>query len=128
MKISVVTPEKKVLDMECVSCVLPLYDGEIGIENNRSPLIGRVGFGELRIKTESGTERYYVDGGFVEVLDNNISIMTGNAIPTTELNADEASKQLEEALAVIATTDDVFATKERKVKQARAKLRLAPRK
>ncbi len=114
--------------MECVSCVLPLYDGEIGIENNRSPLIGRVGFGELRIKTESGTERYYVDGGFVEVLDNNISIMTGNAIPTTELNADEAAKQLEDALAVVATTDDVFATKERKVKQARAKLRLAPRK
>ena len=114
--------------MECVSCVLPLYDGEIGIEKNRSPLIGRVGFGELRIKTESGTERYYVDGGFVEVLDNNISVMTGQAVPISELNADEAEQQLEKALAVVATTEDVFATKERKVKQARAKLRLANRK
>ena len=128
MKISVVTPEKKVLDMECVSCVLPLYDGEIGIEKNRSPLIGRVGFGELRIKTETEQVNYYVDGGFVEVLDNNISVMTGRAVPISELDASEAEKQLTDALSIVATTDDVFASKERKVKQARAKLRLANRK
>lgn len=111
--------------MDCQSCVLPLYDGEIGIERNRAPLIGRVGFGELRIKTDSGTESYYVDGGFVEVLSDSVSIMTGSAVRSSELNASQAQKLLDEALKLVPTNDDLLASKERKIKQARAQIKLA---
>ncbi len=113
--------------MDCQSCVLPLYDGEIGIEHNRSPLIGRVGFGELRIKTEQGQESFYVDGGFVEVLNDNVSIMTGHAVRTSELDASGAAGQLEEALKIKAISEDELASKERKIKQARAKIKLTSR-
>ena len=46
---------------------LPLYDGEIGIAPGHSPLIGRLGYGEMRIKPGGRRSRYYVDGGFVQV-------------------------------------------------------------
>ena len=60
----VVTPEATVLDAEADFVALPLYDGEAGILPGRAPLIGRLGYGELRVR-EGGQERhYYVDGGF----------------------------------------------------------------
>ena len=60
---------------------LPLYDGEIGIAPGHSPFIGRLGYGELRVVNGGGRTRYYVDGGFVQVADNLVSVLTKRAIP-----------------------------------------------
>ena len=47
----VVTPEQTALEQKADFVALPLYDGEIGIGANHSPLIGRLGYGEMRIKS-----------------------------------------------------------------------------
>jgi F0F1-type ATP synthase epsilon subunit len=75
----VVTPEQTALEQKCDFVALPLYDGEIGIAPGRSPLIGRLGYGEMRIKTGGVTTTYYVDGGFVQVDDNIVSVLTNRA-------------------------------------------------
>ena len=67
----IVTPEATVLETDAEFVALPLHDGEIGIAQQRSPMIGRLGFGELRIRNGSEVDRYYVDGGFVQVVDDN---------------------------------------------------------
>ena len=46
-----------------------LFDGEIGIAPGHTPMVGRLGCGELRIRREGHTDHYYVEGGFVEVLE-----------------------------------------------------------
>ena len=46
----VVTPEATVIDTPAEFDALPLYDGEAGIAPGRSPLIFRLGYGELRIR------------------------------------------------------------------------------
>ena len=51
----VVTPEATVIDTPAEFVALPLYDGEVGIAPGRSPLIGRLGYGELRIR-QTGTK------------------------------------------------------------------------
>ena len=70
LKCVVVTPERAVLDEPADFVVVPLYDGELGIAKDRLPLIGRLGFGELRITRGTQTLHYYVDGGFVQVRGN----------------------------------------------------------
>ena len=67
---TVVTPEQTALETKADFVALPLFDGEIGILANHSPLIGRLGYGEMRIKSGGQTQVYYVDGGFVQVADN----------------------------------------------------------
>ena len=52
----VVTPERTVVDHPAQFVVLPLYDGELGVAPGRAPLIGRLGYGELRI-LEGGHHR-----------------------------------------------------------------------
>ncbi|HJN65131.1 MAG TPA: F0F1 ATP synthase subunit epsilon, partial [Pirellulales bacterium] len=75
----VVTPEETALQTPAQFVALPLFDGEIGIAPGRAPLIGRLGHGEMRIVEGKKTLRYYVDGGFVEVSDNLVTVLTNRA-------------------------------------------------
>ena len=82
----IVTPERALLDEPADFVALPLYDGELGILLDRAPLVGRLGFGELRIRRGNETKRFYVDGGFVQVRANVVSVLTARAIPVSEIN------------------------------------------
>src|SRR5690242_13489037 len=99
LRLIVVTPERTLLDEPVATLRFPLYDGDIGILPGRLPLIGRLGAGELRISTSSGQSSYFVDGGFVQVLGPNETLLTHRAVPINELNAAEAEKQLAAATA-----------------------------
>src|SRR5437588_3755559 len=77
----VVTPERTLFDQLVDFVALPLYDGELGVLPGRTPLIGRLGFGELRTKEGGATKRYFVDGGFVQVRDDVVTVLTNRATP-----------------------------------------------
>ena len=53
----VVTPEATALEAKADFVALPLYDGEIGSAGGHSPMIGRLGFGEMRLRTGGKVER-----------------------------------------------------------------------
>jgi F-type H+-transporting ATPase subunit epsilon len=123
----VVTPEKVTFEQEAASVVLPLFDGEIGILPGHSPLIGRLGFGEMRLRTDGRVVRYYVDGGFVQVVDNIVSVLTGRAIPADTIDEQMASEQLLQAARRPANSPELMEIRDRGVARARAQLRAARR-
>jgi F-type H+-transporting ATPase subunit epsilon len=71
--------------------------------------------------------RFYVEGGFVEVLDNVVSVLTSRAVPAEEIDAAVAAEHLESARRRPASTPDQFALRDRLTSQARAQLRVADR-
>ena len=128
MKCLVVSPEKTVLDIEAKSVVLPLVDGEYGVMPKHTPVIARLGAGELRIEgTDGQTTRYFVAGGFVEVLDDVIALLTMHIVPEADLNIEQTEKSLQEALGHSANTVDLAQLKERRIYALRARLRMARR-
>lgn len=127
LRVSVVTPEQTVLEQETDFVALPLYDGELGVAPGHGPMIGRLGYGELRIGREPNAERLYVDGGFVQVADNLVSVLTNRALRAGALSEGSAAEGLQSALAIKAAGDDQLARRERLVTQARAQLRIARR-
>ena len=127
LSISVVTPEQTVLEQTADFIAMPLYDGELGVAPGHAPMIGRLGYGELRIGREPGAKRLYVDGGFVQVADNVVSVLTNRALPAQTINEGSAAEALLSALTVKAAGDDQLARRERLVTQARAQLRVARR-
>jgi F-type H+-transporting ATPase subunit epsilon len=124
---TIVTPESLALDAQADFVAVPLYDGELGIAPLHSPLIGRLGYGELRLRLGSRETRFYVDGGFVQVSDNQVVIMTGRAIPADEVDVDAARAQLDKAVKRIAKTSEAREIRDRLVAQARGQLRVARR-
>ena len=73
----IVTPERTVCEQEADFVVATLPDGEIGVWPRRAPLIGRLGFGEMRVVSDEETVRYFIEGGFIEALDDVVTVLTG---------------------------------------------------
>ena len=121
----IVTPEATALDTPADFVALPLFDGEAGVLPGRAPLIGRLGFGELRVRTAGVTKRFYVDGGFVQVADNIVSVLTNRAVLAEKLDSAAAASQLETVIARPAAGREELAIRERQILQARGQLRVA---
>ncbi|TWU19607.1 F0F1 ATP synthase subunit epsilon [Allorhodopirellula heiligendammensis] len=119
----VVTPERTELDREADFVALPMYDGELGVQTGRAPMIGRLGYGVLRLQTSEGAKRFFVDGGFAQVEANVVSILTARAIPVDSLSVDEANKALSDALELPSDTPALAKIKDTAVHRARGQLR-----
>lgn len=127
IRLVLTTPETTLLDEPVRAVRLPLYDGQLGILPGRAPLIGRLGYGELKITTDADERSYYVDGGFVQVKGPVVSILTNRALPARDLSETEANARLQEASARPAVSDADYAAKERELERARRMATLARR-
>jgi len=123
----VVTPEQTVLDTTAEFIALPLFDGEIGIAPGRSPLIGRLGYGEMRLRRGDTVERYYVDGGFVQIAKDVVSVLTSRAVLAEKIEDAKAKEAIETAMKKPITTPELLEIRDRTVAQARAQLRVSQR-
>lgn len=120
----VVTPEKTELDVSCDGLTVPLFDGELGILPGRAPMVGRLGFGILKVDNAGSKTEWFVDGGFVQVTREAVYVLTDNVVEPSKLDKAQAEKDLQTAMAMQANSPESAAFKQRSLSQARAKLRL----
>ena len=128
----IVTPEQTSLDTQARSIGLPLSDGLRGVGRGHSPFIGRLAAGEVRIVGEQGgpanaVRRLFVEGGFVEVAHDSVTVITQRAVPAEKMDASEARAELEKITRDRASGDEAIDAKLRAEDAARALLRTATR-
>jgi F-type H+-transporting ATPase subunit epsilon len=123
LKCVIVTPEKAVLDESADFVVVPMFDGELGIAKDRLPMIGRLGYGELRITQGSQVKHYYIDGGFVQVRNNVVTVLTPKAIAAKDLKIAEAQAVLQANEP--ASTPEAQDARYKAQQRARAQVRVA---
>lgn len=126
----VVTPESTSLDTQARSVTLPLYDGLRGVGRGHAPFIGRLGAGEVRIVGEQGgpadaVRRLFVEGGFVEVSHDAVTVITQRAIAAERIDAAAARADLARISGTRAAGDEAIEAKERAAQAARALVRTA---
>jgi F-type H+-transporting ATPase subunit epsilon len=123
LKCVVVTPERALVDATADFVALPMYDGELGVLPGRAPLIGRLGYGELRIRHGQETRRFFVDGGFAQVRANTVTVLTPRALKAEEINTAAAEQALHETQP--ASTPEAQEARYKGQERARAQLRVA---
>ena len=79
LHVSVISPERTLFDGEVDSVVVPAFDGEVGILLNHAPMMTLLGKGTLRLGPEVGGKRFQVEGGFLQVSDNKVHVVTEHA-------------------------------------------------
>jgi F-type H+-transporting ATPase subunit epsilon len=79
LHVTVISPETTVFDGEAESVVVPAWDGEIGILRNHAPLMAVLGTGEMRVTRGGAVERFQLEGGFVQVVDNVVTVLSEKA-------------------------------------------------
>jgi F-type H+-transporting ATPase subunit epsilon len=121
----IVTPEQQVLDESLTQAILPAHDGLVGILTDRAPLLVKLGQGPLRVDRAGGqTQHYYVEGGIAQMKDNRLTILTSEATPASEIDAEAARAEYAEAVARKITDQHSYDDRERQLARARAKQQL----
>ncbi|MEO7964493.1 MAG: ATP synthase F1 subunit epsilon [Gemmatimonadaceae bacterium] len=80
LKVSVISPERTLFEGEVDSLIAPAFAGEVGILTSHAPMMTLLGKGTLRLGSGGSAGRFEVDGGFLQVIDNNVRIVTEKAI------------------------------------------------
>jgi F-type H+-transporting ATPase subunit epsilon len=84
VKTSIISPERVLFDGEVTSIVAPAFDGEVGILPRHAPMVTLLGSGVLRLEAApGGTRRFNVSGGFLQVADDVVRVVTESAAPVT---------------------------------------------
>ncbi len=78
LHVAVVSPERTLFEGEATALVVPAFDGEVGILPGHAPLMTLLGKGALRI-AGGQAPAITVDGGFLQVVDNVVRVVTEKA-------------------------------------------------
>jgi len=120
--IAIVTPEAQALDTHATYASIPAHDGQVGIQHLRANLMTKLGTGPLKLETNEGSIAYFIQGGYAQVKNDRLTLLTDEAIPASEIEPSEAQAALKAAQALKGDTPDAQAHKDRELIRARAML------
>jgi F-type H+-transporting ATPase subunit epsilon len=101
LRVALVVPDRELWSGEASMVIAKTTEGDIGVLTGRAPVFGVLAEGSL-VEIVSGDEtrvRAAVSGGFLSVADDKVSILAAQAQLGPEVNADEAQRELDTALA-----------------------------
>ena len=80
LKVAVISPERVMFEGSVDSLVAPAFDGEVGILPGHAPMMTLLGRGTLRLGPNGGPGRFQVEGGFLQVVDDAVRVVTERAM------------------------------------------------
>ena len=75
LKVAVISPTRVGFEGTGDSIVVPAYDGLMGILYGHAPMMTLLGAGEVTVKDGAKIHRITVSGGFLQVVDNEVSVL-----------------------------------------------------
>jgi len=128
IQLEVVTPERRVLAEPVDMVTVPGLGGELGILPGHTPLISQLQTGVLTYVQEGKSYQLHVSGGFVEVRDDNVSVLAVVAERPDEIDAARARlsrDQLEKRLNAWTGSEEEFETAKVELDRSLVRLQLA---
>ncbi|HLX57780.1 MAG TPA: F0F1 ATP synthase subunit epsilon [Ktedonobacteraceae bacterium] len=101
MHVEVVTAERELYNGEADMVVAPGTEGVLGILPRHAALLSVLKIGELRIKLGAAEEPLFISGGFLEVSNNQVTVLADTAEHAEEIDqarAEEARRRAQERL------------------------------
>jgi F-type H+-transporting ATPase subunit epsilon len=124
LDVALVSPERILFKGEADMVICRTTDGEIAFLTGHAPFVGALGIALVRIKAADGSEtRAAVHGGFVEVRDNRVSVLSDVAELPDQIDVERARRAKQAAEQKLAQVDD--ADCEAQLRRAHVRLELA---
>ena len=101
MRLEIITAEREVYSDDVDVLVAPGIEGELGILPHHAPLMTALQPGEIRIRKDGEDEFMAVSSGFLEVMDNKVTILADTAERSDEIDearVQDAMKRAEERI------------------------------
>ena len=122
--VSVVTQVKKILEQEAGYLRLRTSEGDIGILPNHAPFVAELSMGKMEIESPNKDKRdvYFLSGGFLEISDNQATIIADEIFPIEEIDIETEENLLENLKKEL---EKVSTEEEKKKLQKKLKISLA---
>ena len=94
INVSVLTPARVIGRYQAEQVQVPSSTGYLGVLPGHAELVSELGVGELVVKTEKGSESFFVSGGYLDVgAGNHVTLL----LDVAERPSDIDTKRAEEA-------------------------------
>jgi len=97
LQLEVVTPQRRVVDLQVDQVELPGALGELGVLPGHTPLLTALGVGTLTYRGPDGTGVLAIGGGFAEILGGRVTVLAEVAETPEEIDLEAARSQRAEA-------------------------------
>ena len=94
IKCRVQTPEGRIYEGKIDFASVPAFYGSMGFLCNHAPLLAELSHGEVRLTDGNETEYMAVEGGFVEINSNELSIFPVKAFKKSQLLREDIEKEI----------------------------------
>jgi F-type H+-transporting ATPase subunit epsilon len=102
IKLAVISPQKKVLEIECISVTMPTTQGQITVLPKHMAIFSALTAGEVKVKTSNEQEiSLAVGGGFVNVNNDQVTLLVEFGVRSDEIDEEkvqEVKRRAEEIL------------------------------
>jgi F-type H+-transporting ATPase subunit epsilon len=75
MHLDIITPDGKVFSGDVTSVTVQGTQGQFQVLTGHAAIVSSLEKGPITVKTASGETQYQAEGGVVEVLNNNITVL-----------------------------------------------------
>ncbi|HWW60759.1 MAG TPA: ATP synthase F1 subunit epsilon [Thermoanaerobaculia bacterium] len=121
LNLTVVTRERKIVDLAVDEVVLPGVDGELGILPGHTPLLASLRIGQMRYRIGNTMHRLVLSWGFAEVLPDRVIVLAERGFLPGEIDPAAAEQErlaAEKELAYLSSHDPEFAIVEARLEEA----------
>ena len=127
INLTIVTRERKIVDVQVDEVVLPGANGELGILPGHTPLLALLKIGELRYRSGNTVSRLVISWGFAEVLPDRVIVLAERGFLPTEIDRAAAEQEriaAEKELAYLSSHDPEFAIVEARLEESIAMINI----
>lgn len=128
LHVEIVAPDRRVFQGEAQGVQAPGAEGSFEVLFNHAPMIAAFEVGPIRITTAAGERVFFAtSGGFLEVIDNTVTVLAETAEPASEIDVERARGAEERALERLQTAEEEPDRRraEKELEVARNRLRIA---
>ena len=127
LHVEIVSPTGSVFRGRASGVRAPGVDGSFEVRFNHAPMIAAFDIGPILVMTAAGDRvAFATSGGFLEVLDNQVTVLAETAEPASEIDVDRARAAEARAREILAAADpEEKAIAAAKLERARNRVRLA---
>jgi F-type H+-transporting ATPase subunit epsilon len=126
VNVDIVSPDGKVFRGEVARIRAPGVQGSFEVLHNHAPMIAAFGIGPIVLTTSSGERiAFATSGGFLEVVDNHVSILAETAEPGSAIDVERARESEARAVEALKSGGVDRTEAELALQKARNRLRIA---
>ena len=105
LTLRVITPDQIVLDTTVDTVNFPALDGLMGVLSRHAPMVTALDAGPLVYSGSEGAGTLFVSGGFAEVRNNTVRVVTEASEPASSIDIERATEAAERARKRLADRD-----------------------